>query len=55
MRIRINDTPEDIIQQYNPLTLVSHCYVQLNINRVIYGIQHADIISKKRITKYLGK
>ena len=53
LRISVNIIPQEIIDQYNLLTLVSNGYLYIEIQRGIYGLPQAGIFANNQLIKLL--
>jgi len=55
MRLKINDMPENVIEQYKLRERATHNgYVYVQINKEMYGLPHAGIIAQELLEKRLN-
>jgi hypothetical protein len=54
MRIPIKLIPQEIIDQYNLLSLVSDCHVYIEVQKVMYGLPQAGILANQLIARRLA-
>ena len=47
MRIILNITPEELMEDYQGDTLVENWYIYFEINKVIYGLPQEGILENK--------
>ena len=53
MRLKLNIIPNEIIQQYNILKLVSNKWVHIEVVKVMYGLKQAEKITYDKLVKKL--
>jgi hypothetical protein len=55
MRIPLALIPDEIIQQYKLLTFVNNNHVYYCIDKGVYGLPQAGILTNQMLAKRLGK